>query len=87
MSRALLEDAARQHALPPLVVAQLAAAVAERCALIANREGAQSRSQTGPTGAHIGAAILAAFRVVGVPDAGWTIGEEPAAPAQSSSSV
>jgi len=61
MNHTLLEAIARRHALPPPVVAQLAAAVAERCALIANREGSKTGTEAGPTGACIGAAILAEF--------------------------
>jgi hypothetical protein len=61
MNQALLEAIARQHALPPPVVAQLALAVAERCALIANREGSKEGTDAAPTGACIGAAILAEF--------------------------
>lgn len=62
MNRQFLDAIARQHALSAPVVAQVAAAIAERCALIANREGsALATDDGGPLGAHIGAAILSAF--------------------------
>jgi hypothetical protein len=62
MDRTLLDDLARRHALLPPVVADLAAEMAQRCALIANRRGcAMGTDDDGPLGAHIGAEILAAF--------------------------
>lgn len=61
MDRAFLAAAARTYALPPMLVEQVAAIVAERCALIANRQGSNLAASTDPVGAHIGAAILAAF--------------------------
>ena len=67
MNRILLEALARQHALPSPLVARLAATVAERCALIANREGSRAGAEAGPTGACIGAAILAEFAAGDVP--------------------
>ena len=67
MNRTLLEALARKHALPSPLVARLAATVAERCALIANREGSRAGTEAGPTGACIGAAILAEFAAGDLP--------------------
>ena len=54
---------AQHHGLPPETVAAVAAQVAQRCALIANRYGAagDGLGADAPVGAAIGAAILEAF--------------------------
>lgn len=59
-----LDTLAHVHDLPMPAVQSVAASVAERCAVIANRyeSGAIAQaSHPGPVGAHIGAAILAEF--------------------------
>lgn len=62
MSHPFVTLLASRLALPAPVVAQVAAEVAQRCALIANRQGcAMETNGDSPLGAHIGAAILAAF--------------------------
>jgi hypothetical protein len=64
MHRDFLDTLAHVHDLPMPAVQRVAATVAERCALIANRykSGAFAQAgQPGPVGAHIGAAILAEF--------------------------
>lgn len=60
----LLDTLARVHDLPMPAVQRVAARVAERCALIANRYESGAIAQAGqpdPVGAPIGAAMLAEF--------------------------
>lgn len=59
-----LDTLAHVHDLPMPAVQRVAATVAERCALIANRYESGAIAPAGqldPVGAHIGAAILAEF--------------------------
>lgn len=61
-----LDTLARVHNLPMPAVQLVAATLAERCTLIANRYESGAIAQAGqrdPLGPHIGAAILAKFAV------------------------
>lgn len=71
MSHPFVTTLASRLAVPEPVVEELARAVAERCALIANREGSYPDAPSGAAGAMIGAAILAAFTPsIGMPEGG-----------------
>lgn len=66
MDHTFLDTLAHVHEIPAPAMKKVAARIAERCALIANRYATLSVPAAGsddPVGAHIGAAILAEFEV------------------------